>query len=194
MAIQVERESLTTKSRFVTPTYTDKDGLQQVIGSEKPAPIIDLGELRLQEGYAFALGYSYPSSNPLASGASLDIAIAFGSGVKPQISISGLCGGDAIGILYEGATVTGGTPLTAINKNRNSTTTSNSAALLNPTVSSYGTTILSQILIGGSGKKAGGGQTGSADLILKPLTTYLFRITNVNGAAHVAEMILEWIE
>lgn len=194
MAIQVERESLTTKSRHVSPTYTDKNGIQIVAGSEYPAPNIDINALRLNEGKAFALGYNYPYTNPLASGSSLDIAIAFASGVSPQISINGLCGGDAIGYLYEGATVTGGTALTAINKNRNSLITSQSAALLNPTVTNTGTMILNQILIGGSGKKAGGGQTGSSDLILKPLTTYLFRITNVNGTAHVAEMILEWIE
>lgn len=194
MAISVERESITTKSRHVSPSYVDKDGNSFITSSDKPFPILDIGELRLQESKAFALGYNYPYTTPLAAGASLDIALAFASGVQPQISISGLCGGDAIGYLYEGATVTGGTALTAINKNRNSTTTSQSAALLNPTVTNLGTPILSQILIGGSGKKAGGGQTGSADLILKPLTTYLFRITNVNGTDHVAEMILEWIE
>lgn len=194
MAIQVERESLSTKSRFVTPTYVDKNNNQIVVGSEYPLPKIALPELRLQEGKAFALGYAYPYATPLAAGASLDIALANASGVSPQISISGLCGGDAVGYLYEGATVTGGTALTAINKNRNSLTTSQSAALLNPTVTNFGTMILSQILIGGSGKKAGGSQTGSSDLILKPLTTYLFRITNVNGTDHVAEMNLEWIE
>jgi hypothetical protein len=192
--MQVERESLSTKSRFVTPTYIDKDGLQIVAGSEHPIPQVNLGELRLQEGKAFALGYNYPETSPLPAGQSLTIALAFASGVTPQISISGLCGGDAVGYLYEGATVTGGTTLTPINKNRNSLITSQSAALLNPTVTNTGTMILNQILIGGSGKKAGGGQTGSSDLILKPLTTYLFRITNVNGTDHVAEMILEWIE
>lgn len=194
MAIQVERESLSTKSRFVTPTYVDKNNNQIVVGSEYPLPQMALPELRLQEGKAFALGYAYPYATPLAAGASLDIALAFASGVSPQISISGLCGGDAVGYLYEGATVTGGTALTAINKNRNSLTTSQSAALLNPTVTNFGAMILNQILIGGIGKKAGGGQTNSSDLILKPLTTYLFRITNVNGTDHVAEITLEWIE
>jgi hypothetical protein len=67
-------------------------------------------------------------------------------------------------------------------------------ALLNPTVNTLGTNLLSQILIGGTGKKATGGQMGASDLVLKPLTTYLFRLTNVNGTAHAAEMILEWYE
>jgi hypothetical protein len=31
-------------------------------------------------------------------------------------------------------------------------------------------------------------------MVLKPLTTYLFRLTNVNGTAHMAELLLEWYE
>jgi hypothetical protein len=54
--------------------------------------------------------------------------------------------------------------------------------------------MIEQILIGGEGKKAGGGSVSSPRLFLKPLTTYLFRLTNVNGTAHAAEMVLEWYE
>jgi hypothetical protein len=71
---------------------------------------------------------------------------------------------------------------------------SESAILVNPTVTSTGTTLLEQILIGGTGKKAGGADISSPRLVLKPLTTYLFRLTNVNGTAHAAEIILEWYE
>jgi hypothetical protein len=100
-----------------------------------------------------------------------------------------------MGYLYEGAVVAGGSPLTAVNINRNySATLSQSAILINPTVSSTGTELLRQILIGGTGKKAGGGELGSPRLFLKPLTTYLFRLTNVNGTAHAAEILLEWYE
>jgi hypothetical protein len=194
MAINVLRESDTTKSRYVTSTYIDKDGNQVVAGSEKPFPTEDVTLLRLDEGKAFALGVVRSFADPLPASQSIDIAIAFASGVTPNISISGLCAGNAIGFLYEGSVVTGGTAITAINKNRNSVITSQSAALSNPTVTTLGTPILSQILIGGEGKKAGGGDVGSSDLILKPLTTYLFRLTNVNGTAHAAEIVLEWYE
>jgi hypothetical protein len=194
MAINVLRESDTTKSRYVTSTYIDKDGNQVVAGSEKPFPTKDVTLLRLEEGKAFALGAVRSFADPLPASQSIDIAIAFASGVTPNISISGLCAGDAIGFLYEGSVVTGGTAITAVNKNRNSVITSQSAALSNPTVTTLGTPILAQILIGGQGKKAGGGGIGSSDLILKPLTTYLFRLTNVNGTAHAAEIVLEWYE
>jgi hypothetical protein len=194
MAIQVERESLSTKARFVTPTYTDKDGVQQVVGSDKPMPMESLEELRLLEGKSFAIGVVRDFANPLPATQSIDIALAFPSGVTPSISINGLCAGNAMGYLYENASVTGGTSITPVNKNRNSTIASQGVALLNPTVNSLGTMILSQILIGGEGKKASGGTVDGSDLILKPLTTYLFRLTNVNGTDHAAEIILGWYE
>ena len=194
MAITVERESLDTKSQHVSVSFTDKDNVQYLAGSAKPFPTEDVRLLRLEEGKAFALGVVRSFADPLPASQSIDIAIAFASGVTPNISISGLCAGNAMGFLYEGSVVTGGTAITALNKNRNSLTTSQSAALSNPTVTTLGTPILSQILIGGEGKKAGGGDVGSSDLILKPLTTYLFRLTNINGTAHAAEIVLEWYE
>jgi hypothetical protein len=194
MAIEVQRESLDTKSQHVSVSFTDKDNVQYLAGSAKPFPTEDVTLLRLEEGKAFALGVVRSFADPLPDGQSIDIAIAFAAGVTPNISISGLCAGDAMGFLYEGSVVTGGTAITALNKNRNSLVTSQSAALLNPTVTTLGTPILSQILIGGQGKKAGGGAVGSSDLILKPLTTYLFRLTNVNSTDHAAEIVLEWYE
>jgi hypothetical protein len=194
MAIEVQRESLDTKSQHVSVSFADKDNVQYLAGSAKPFPTEDVTLLRLEEGKAFALGVVRSFADPLPDDESIDIAIAFAAGVTPNISISGLCAGDAMGFLYEGSVVTGGTAITALNKNRNSLVTSQSAALSNPTVTTLGTPILSQILIGGQGKKAGGGAFGSSDLILKPLTTYLFRLTNVNSTDHAAEIVLEWYE
>ena len=195
MHINVALESQTTKSRFVSPTYIDRDGQATAMGSELPMPIADISTLRTIEGRSYAIGAINSFASPLAAGSSLDIAIAWASGVTPSLSVTGLCAGNAIGFLYEGAVVTGGTSLTAVNVNRNfSAVASESAALLNPTVSSTGTTLLEQILIGGTGKKSGGADMSTPRLVLKPLTTYLFRLTNVNGAAHAAEIILEWYE
>lgn len=195
MAITVGLESLNTKSRLVSSTYLNQAGEPSVVGSELPLPTVDVVALRAFEGRSYSLGYVYDFATPLGAAASLDIAIAWASGVSPRLTVTGLCAGNAIGYLYEGASVTGGTPLTSFNINRNySTTASQSAALLNPTVNSTGNLLIKQILIGGSGKKAGGGDVGSPRLFLKPLTTYLFRLTNANGTAHAAEMVLEWYE
>jgi hypothetical protein len=66
--------------------------------------------------------------------------------------------------------------------------------IINPTVSSLGTQLDAEIIPGGSGKKSGGGTAGSLEYVLKPLTNYLFRLTNVNGASHAAHLALEWYE
>jgi hypothetical protein len=147
MTIQVERESLSTKTQHTSPSFVDGGGVQLLVGSTDPLPTQDIGLLRLNEGRAYAIGAVYPFASPLPDGSSIDIAIAFPSGVQPRFSIQGLCAGDAMGYLYEGASVTGGTSIVPINKNRNSTTASQGVALLNPTVNSLGTVLLSQILI-----------------------------------------------
>ena len=195
MPIQVERESNSTKSRHVNPGYTDKEGLQQLIGSDRPMTTADIVALRTFEGRTFAVGAVRNFSNLLPAGESLDIAIAWASGVSPRLTVSGLSSGNAEGFLYEGATVTGGMSVTAIALNRTSTNTSQSAVLIQPTVTNVGTLVLNQLLIGGSSKKAGGAEGNTGRLFLKPLTTYLFRVTNRDtNTAHAVEIILEWYE
>ena len=132
----------------------------------------NIEQVRLIEGQSFALGVVRDFSNPLPAGQSIDIAIAFPEGMNPVFEIKGLSNGNAVGYLYENASVTGGTALTPINKNRASTITSKGVALLNPTVNSTGTLILNEILTGGVGKKGAGGAAGG-NVILKGLTSYL---------------------
>jgi hypothetical protein len=194
MAILVERESLGTKSQHISPAYVDKDGNSYLASSDRPFPILDINHLRLHEGRAFKAYRVYPDATKLAAGASCNIAIAWASGVNPHILLDATCGGDAELYIYEGAVVTGGTSFTAINRHRVLDTASQSAILINPTVTSVGTQIDAEIVTGGSGKKSGGAGTGALEMVFKPLTTYLFRLTNVNGTAHMAELIIEWYE
>jgi hypothetical protein len=196
MSVTVKLESLDTKSRFVTNAYLDEQNNPKLIGSELPMPTADIVALRTFEGRTFAIGAARDFDDKLPAGQSLDLAVAWAEGVVPRVTVEGLTGGDAIGYLYEGATVSGGTSVTATNLNRPSTRLSESAALLQPTVSSTGTLLLKQILTGGVGKKAGGAGNATGRLYLKPLTTYLFRITNKdsNNTAHATEIILEWYE
>jgi len=156
----------------------------------------DIEQVRLIEGQAFSTGFVKTFASPLPAGQSIDIAIAFPQGLNPVFSISGLCAGNATGYMYEGASVTGGTSLTIVNRNRSSSIASQRVALANPTVNSTGTLILEEILTGGVGKKGAGGSTGGNNLVLKGLTSYLFRLTNadVNNNPHAAEIILSWNE
>jgi hypothetical protein len=194
MAVSIERESQTTKARHVNPAYVDKDGASYITSSDRPFPIVDINHLRLHEGRAFKAYRIYPDATKLADGASCNIAIAWASGVYAHLLIDASCAGNAELYMYEGATVSGGTSFTAVKRNRTSATTSQSAILINPTVTVTGTEIDAELVAGGSGKKSGGGGAGSLEIILNPLTTYLFRLTNVSGAAQMAELFLEWYE
>jgi hypothetical protein len=159
-------------------------------------PVREIEQVRLIEGQAFSLGYVRTFLDPLPAGQSIDIALAFPSGMNPIMSISGLSSGNAIGYLYEGSVVSGGTPLTIIKRNRASTIASKGVAIVNPTITSLGTLVVQEILTGGLGKKGAGGEAGGDNLILKGLTTYLFRLTNADtqNNAHAAEIILSWNE
>jgi hypothetical protein len=159
-------------------------------------PTRNVEQVRLIDGQAFSLGYVRSFVDPLPAGQSINIALAFPSGINPIISISGLSAGNAIGYLYEGASVSGGTSLPIIQRNRASSITSKGVAIVNPTVSSLGTLVIQEILTGGVGKKGAGGEAGGNNLILKGLTTYLFRLTNADqqNNAHASEIILSWNE
>jgi len=108
--------------------------------------------------------------------------------------IDALLMGDAELYFYEGATSTGGTAFTPVIRNRNYTTASQVAMVVNPTVNTTGDLIDAQFLPGGVGKKSGGGDAQSLEFVLKPLTNYLIRMTNVNGTAHTGHITLEWYE
>ena len=190
----VKRESLGINTKHTSPSYLDGNGEQVLVGTEHPLPTEDHFSAMLHAGYAYAFGAIADYDNMIATDASLDLVIAFGSGVKANMSIEGLCGGNAHGYLYEGATASGGTSGTAVQLNRNSTNSSNSAIIVNPTVTATGTLLGSYIIQGGSGKKAAGGTMSGSSIIMKPLTNYLLRITNKDNQAHAAEIVMSWFE
>lgn len=192
--ITVGIESLNTKSRLVSLAQKNNAGDFVVGGADAPIINVDVNHQRNHDGRAWYAYKMYQDSAPLASGASIDIVLASASGVIPHMTIDALCLGDAEFYIYEGTSATGGTSFTPINRNRNYTTSSQVAMIVNPTVSSLGTQLDAQILPGGTGKKSGGGTAGSLEYVLKPLTNYLFRLTNVNGTAHAAHLALEWYE
>ena len=191
---EVNLESLTTKSRFVTQVQKNNAGNYVVAGADAPSIIVDVNHQRNHDGRAWYAYSMYPVSAPLADGSSIDIVMASAAGIFPHMTVDALCLGDAEFYIYENPVATGGTAFTPINRNRNYTTSSQVAMIINPTVSVLGTQIDAQILPGGSGKKAAGGTSGSLEYVLKPLTNYLFRLTNVNGTAHAAHLALEWYE
>ncbi len=196
MPIIVQRESENTKSRLVTLTHKNNAGEQVIAGADAPVIMVDVNHQRNHDGRAFYAYKIAPDSAPLAALASIDIVLASPAGVYPHLTVDGLCLGDAELYIYEGTSTTGGTAFTPINRNRNYAISNPSevAMVINPTVTAVGTEIDAEIIPGGVGKKSGGGTAGSLEYVLKPLTNYLFRLTNVNGTAHAASLTLEWYE
>ena len=197
MAIQVQQESFTTKSRFVTPAYIDKDGVTYLTSSDRPFPVVDVNHLRLHEGVAYFVYHTHKDASRLAVGSSINIAIAWPAGLETHAFVDYQCGGEAEIYAYEGSTTSGGTAMTLNRRNRVITTASQAAAVLNPTVSAVGTEFYSELITSaeGQGNRSGAGGRGiSFEFILKPLTTYLFRLTNVNSSSQMAEMRIDWYE
>jgi hypothetical protein len=196
MPIIVQRESENTKAILTTLTHKNNAGEQIISGADAPVIMVDVNHQRNHDGRAFYAYKIAPDSAPLAALASIDIVLASPSGVYPHLTVEGLCLGDAELYIYEGTSTTGGTAFTPINRNRNYAISNPSqvAMVINPTVTSVGTEIDAEIIPGGVGKKSGGGTAGSLEYVLKPLTNYLFRLTNVNGTAHAASLTLEWYE
>ena len=194
--ITVTRESDTTNARHVVLTHKNNAGTQVVAGADAPVIMVDVNHQRNHDGRGYFAYKLAPDSAPLASAASINIVLASPSGVFPHVTVDAMCLGDAELYIYEGASTTGGTAFTPINRNRNYAVSNVSqvAMVINPTVTSVGTEIDAQIIPGGSGKKSSGGAAGSLEYVLKPLTNYLFRLTNVNGAAHAASLQIEWYE
>ena len=194
MTITVFRESTTTASRNVSPTFGKRDGTQVLVDYSEPLPVVDVNHYRLHEGRAFLAYYLQNGVAPLADAASINIAIAANAGYAPHMTIGAFCGGDSTLFIYESATASGGTAFTPVQRNRISTTTSNVAMTINPTVTATGTELYKEFLPGGVKKKAGGGGGESLEFVIKPLTNYLIRLTNISGSAQTAEVTLEWYE
>jgi hypothetical protein len=194
--IYVTRESENQSAQFVALTHRNNAGLQIISGADAPAIVVDVNHQRNHDGRAYYAYKIAPDSAPLAAGASINIVLASPSGVFPHITVDGMCLGDAELYIYEDTVTTGGTAFTPVNRNRNYAVSNQSqvAMVINPTVTSVGTQLDAQIIPGGSGKKASGGAAGSLEYVIKPLTNYLFRLTNVNSAAHAASLTLEWYE
>jgi hypothetical protein len=192
MAIEVKRESLDTKARHVSPAYIDKDGVHYLAGSDRPFPVIDVNHLRLHEGRAYYVYKQYTYASGLPASSSINIAVAFPSGVTPHAVFAYGGSGESEFYVYEAPTTSGGTAMTIHRRNRNLVTTSTGVAVLDPTVSSTGTEIFAEFVP--ANKQGGGAQAYTFEYVLKPLTTYLFRLTNVNAQPHAANLMIEWYE
>ena len=81
--------------------------------------------------------------------------------------------------VYEDSSVTGGTPQTPINSNRNSSKQASLSVVLNPTVNSLGSLIDSNKFGSSSKPSVFGGDVAREDeIVLKQNTTYIYKFTS----------------
>lgn len=99
--------------------------------------------------------------------------------------------------LWESPTLSGGTAMTIINRNRNSTNTSLTAGSLNPVISGHASIVTSGTLLieehFGAGKNNPGASRGTTEWLLKSGTNYLFTITSEAASSDI-DLELNWYE
>ena len=129
----------------------------------------------------------------IAAGTSYDIAITTGAASVVYKPSSIVASADSItAALYEGGTATGGDTVTISEHNRTASKTTGFTAKKGVTVSSLPSVPISQAFLPGSTgvgqSRVGGNSGGGSDFILKPNTTYIYRILNGSTAANTAQV------
>lgn len=101
-------------------------------------------------------------------------------------------------VIKEGATITGGSLVGALNFNRNASTAPIVTIKKGVTVSVEGSVTLADYTVGEGGNPAnstGGTVESGVEFVLKPNTTYTLSVTNIGTIAEtVARVTLQWYE
>ena len=129
----------------------------------------------------------------LASGSTLTVTITTPTTENIHINLGVDTDGPGIARFYEGATVSGGSVLTALNANRNITTASEVTLAKDPTVTTIGTPIGINVIGSEGFKTVAGGSAESQTWILKPSTTYLLQFTADNDDCRTVLKYI-WLE
>ena len=140
--------------------------------------VIDYAHHQVHEGETYVVGQIVSG---LANNDSKDYRITSGS-VTPTIRtphfIHEVIGDGAAEVyLYEGGTVTGGTAMPAINRNRNSGNVPTTTIYENPTVTALGSVLWPGMLTG-SKNSVGSGDRSLDEFDFKPNATYHLRVTS----------------
>lgn len=131
----------------------------------------------------------------LANNGNLDIIMTTPATDWPHLTVKAMIGGDGELRVYEAPDFTGGTAITPVNHKFYSSNTWAGAVVHTPAVSNAGTLKISHYIPGGTGGVAIGGIGGRGEEVqLKPLKSYLVRLTNVSGQARRAALDLTWYE
>ena len=150
---------------------------------------VDYAHHEVHGGSMFHVSYVADIGN----GANLDIGVTTPNTSKHSHMVIGVgVEAEARLYLYEDATFSGGTPLTAYNRNRNSSTAATSTVVHTPSITSTGTLILGAHY--GSARTYGGESRAQNEWILKQNAKYLLRVTNLTTNNNFMDVELDWYE
>lgn len=133
----------------------------------------------------------------VASGANTDST--FTTGAKPVVLYERNVDRSGSGVsaqIFEAPTTSGGTSAVAYSTNRNMTITPTVTLLTGVTTTATGTQVTAtSYAIGNASNQGQGGQAVLGELVyLKPNTTYLLRLTNLDAAAANITSFIAWAE
>ena len=161
--------------------YRSSPSMAAALFSGDVRPVVD-GHTQLHRGRMFHASTVFTG---LANGATYNVIFTTAADDYPHIVTMPALDGSFEYHIYEGVTFTGGTVVPIANHKRTSANTYSGAFLHTPTITDDGAAITGPTFFpGGSGPHSGGtiGDFGD-EIICKPATPYLFRITNRAGAA-----------
>ena len=126
----------------------------------------------------------------VASGGFCDLQITMPAGVYAHPTFTIYASAEADFGIYEAPTTSGGTAVTALNRNRASSKTSTATVVHSPTVSAVGTQLL---YVPVSGSKLSAGVSDRDEWILAPGTKYLVRGASLENGCRIA-VIADWYQ
>lgn len=147
------------------------------------------------DGRVFYAYKSHSTADQLGDDDSIDIVVTASPEIAAAMGFVARIGGTAELDIYEDVSgVTGGSIFVPRNRNRASSRTSQVGAIINPTAVTTNGVLYEEQIIGGTGGTATGASVSGDYALIKPDTSYLFRLTNRSGQARVAELFLQWVE
>lgn len=151
-------------------------------------------EHRVHSGKLFLAEYS----ENIADSASVEMMITTGA-LTAHIAFAVAAGGQVTVYFFENTGKTGGTPITARNFNRNNSDNNGVTVTHTPGGAGDGASIVNARLVpGGAGaapqSRTGGDARSGTEMILRPNTKYLLRVTNTSGGAIDVNPVINYYE
>lgn len=155
--------------------------------------VLDYIHWKVHRGQMFAAEYLASVNN----NASMDLLFVTGP-EETHIKFSVTAGGACTVYLYEDTiTSANGTIVPTHNHRRSATNVASAQLYRTPTVTTVGTALIpGRYLAGGASQatRIGGAVRDEAELVLKPNSKYLLRVTNISGGAVTVNPVISFYE